>query len=278
MCPTSSSPLHARLLALSRQAHAQIWAAAAGTAVMWLVETRPDALVWCPLAGTHPLDLLLRFVAPAHWTALGVSGAGSAHTLDDTGRPRPGAGLGDVFVTVVVHRSGETSTLMQHGKAEPVAIPEQPEGMVADACRRALGLPTAAPPASTTDLWTLCWLDRLVDAASRGPASLPRDWEAVAGVHPAAGPAPVPSDPVALARAGRTLATSWPWSRLRRHPETVDVPGLDSSPALAEWMDDGMWARWLLSAFPARDDLLASVHDLLPADLAEAVRQAITAC
>jgi hypothetical protein len=245
---------------------------------MWLVETRPDALVWCPLAETHPLDLLLRFVAPAHWHALGVSGAGSAHALDDTGRPRRGAGLGDVFVTTVVHRSGETGTLMQYGDAEPVPIPEAPEGMVADACRRALGLPTAAPSPSTTDLWTLCWLDRLVDAASRGPASVPRDWESVACVHPASGPAPLPSDPAALARASQTLAISWPWSRLRQHPETIDVPGLDSSPALAKWMDDGMWARWLLSAYPARADLLAAIHDLLPTDLAEAVRATVTAC
>jgi hypothetical protein len=38
-------------------------------------------------------------------------------------------------------------------------------------------------------------------------------------------------------------------------------------------MDDGMWARWLLSRLPGRDDLLAAVHALLPAGLAEGVDQ-----
>jgi hypothetical protein len=36
-------------------------------------------------------------------------------------------------------------------------------------------------------------------------------------------------------------------------------------------MDDGMWARWLLAQLPNRDDLLAAIHALLPARLAEGV-------
>jgi len=43
-------------------------------------------------------------------------------------------------------------------------------------------------------------------------------------------------------------------------------------------MDDGMWARWLLSAFPSREDLLDSVHNLLPADLALAITQTVNEC
>ena len=162
MCPAPSNPLPARLLALARQATAQIMAAGADTAIMWLTDARPDALVWVPLGGAHPLELLLRFVAPAHWNAIGVAGAGSAHTLDASGRPQRGSPLGHVFVTVLLHRSGAATTLMQQGDDCPLdAIPEPPEGTVADACRRALGLPTAAPPASTACLWSLCWLDRL---------------------------------------------------------------------------------------------------------------------
>jgi len=273
MCPTPSDPLHTRLLALARQATAQITAAGADTAIMWLTDVRPDAVVWFPLGGAHPLELLLRFVAPAHWTAIGVAGAGSAHTLDASGRPQRDSTLGHVFVTVLVHRSGAATTLMHHGDGEPAAIPEPPEGTVADACRRALGLPTADPPASTTGLWSLCWLDRLVGAAAAGPG--PRsslgDWPSAAGLHPATSLGPLSSDPHALARACKVLAATWPWSRLRSHPEAVDLPGLESPPELARWMDDGMWARWLLSAFPSRDDLLDSVHNLLPSDLAHAI-------
>jgi hypothetical protein len=36
-------------------------------------------------------------------------------------------------------------------------------------------------------------------------------------------------------------------------------------------MDDGMWARWLLSRLPGRADLLAAVRALLPVRLAEGV-------
>jgi hypothetical protein len=310
MCPTPSDRLHTRLLALARQATAQIRAAGADTAIMWLTDVRPDALVWVPLGGAHPLELLLRFVAPVHWTAIGVAGAGSAHTLDASGRPR-GPELAQVFVTVLVHRSGAAATLMRQGDGSLDAISEPPEGTVADACRRALGLPTAAPPASTTCLWSLCWLDRLVDAAGAGPGprsplragpgprstvrdwqsgarlhpaggpgprSTLRDWQSVASLHPAAGPAPLPSDPPALARACKVLAAAWPWSRLRAHPEAVDPPGLEASPDLAQWMDDGMWARWLLSAFPSRDDLLDSVHNLFPPELAHAIALTIHEC
>src|SRR5262247_2966620 len=115
MCPAPSDPLHARLLTLARQATAQIRAAGADTAIIWLTDVRPDALVWVPLDGAHPLQLLLRFVAPSHWTAIGVAGAGSAHTLDASGRPQRGSTLGHVFVTVLVHRSGLATTLMQQG-------------------------------------------------------------------------------------------------------------------------------------------------------------------
>jgi hypothetical protein len=317
MCPTPSDRLHTRLLALARQATAQIRAAGADTAIMWLTDVRSDALVWVPLGGAHPLEILLRFVAPAHWTAIGVAGAGSAHTLDASGRPQRGSALAHVFVTVLVHRSGAATTLMQQGDSASLdAIPEPPEGTVADACRRALGLPTAAPPATTTCLWSLCWLDRLVEAAGAGPrsklrdwpsvASLHpatgpgstlgdwpsltglhpgagrrstlRDWPSVASLHPAAGPAPLPSDPPALARACKVLAAAWPWSRLRAHPEAIDPPGLEAPPALAQWMDDGMWARWLLSAFPSRDDLLDSVHNLFPPDLALAIARTVREC
>jgi hypothetical protein len=147
---------------------------------------------------------------------------------------------------------------------------------VADACRRALGLPTSPPPASTLGLWTLAWLDRVVEAASQADAgSAPTTWSALAALHAAAGPpgeraAPAP-DPASLAVAGCDLAEAWTWARLRADPAVVDLPGPLPSPRLAAWMDDGMWARWLLSLLPAADDLVSAVHALLPPALAEGV-------
>jgi len=275
---TPSSPLHSPLLALARRATAQIREASAQTAILWRTQAHPDILAWVPLAGAHPLDLLLGFVAPEHWISIGVSGAGSARALDGAGRLRPGPGLGQVFVTVLVDRSAATSTLIRRGEGEPTTVPEEPEGVVADACRRALGLPTTDPPCSTSELWALCWLDRLVEAACAGPPPSLRDWPSVASLHPAAGPTPQPCDPTALARASRVLGDAWPWSRLRAHPTDIDLPGLDLTPEVAQWMDDGMWARWLLAGLPTSEDLLASVHDLLAPDLAAAVTQVVNAC
>jgi hypothetical protein len=97
----------------------------------------------------------------------------------------------------------------------------------------------------------------------------------VAGLHAAAGAAgDRPSaalDPVALAASAQALAEAWPWSRLREDPAVVDVLGPPPAPELAVWMDDGMWARWLLSRLPAADDLLAAVHALLPSVLADGI-------
>jgi hypothetical protein len=53
------------------------------------------------------------------------------------------------------------------------------------------------------------------------------------------------------------------------------MPWLDLTPRLAEWMDDGMWARWVLSGFPQPDDLRAAVHSLLAEPLAAAVDQVV---
>ncbi len=40
-------------------------------------------------------------------------------------------------------------------------------------------------------------------------------------------------------------------------------------------MDDGCFARWVLAALPAVDDLLDAVDALLPAGRARAVRRAV---
>jgi hypothetical protein len=42
-------------------------------------------------------------------------------------------------------------------------------------------------------------------------------------------------------------------------------------------MDDGMWARWLLAAFPALDDLVDAACSLLAPNLARAATQVVQA-
>jgi hypothetical protein len=241
----------------------------------------PDDLAWFPLEGGHPLDVLLGFVAPDHWVALGVSTPGHAHPVGDDGRVDRSTDPSPIRVTVLFDRSGRAAgRLRQSG--EVAALPGSPEGVVADACRRCLGLATGPPPATTALLWTVSWLDRLVDAAGVATTSpRPPSWTDVARLHPAvSSPRPgteadVGPEPGALAAATVALAEAWPWSRLRADPSLVDVPGPLPEPHVIRWMDDGMWARWLLSTFPAVGDLVAAVCGLLPGRVARAVVEAV---
>jgi hypothetical protein len=241
----------------------------------------PHDLAWFPLDGGHPLDVLLGFVAPDHWVALGVSTPGDAHPVADDGRVVYSTEPSPIRVTVLLDRSGQVASLLRQG-GEVAAMPGSPEGVVADACRRCLGLATRPPPSTTALLWNLSWLDRLVDAAGRaGAAPQHQGWAEVARLHPAASSPPtdveadVGPQPGAVAAATVALAEAWPWSRLRADPSVVDVPGALPEPHVIGWMDDGMWARWLLSTFPAVDDLIAAVCGLLPDRVAGAVVEAV---
>jgi hypothetical protein len=247
----------------------------------------PGELASFPIDPIHPLDLLLGFVAPAHWWALGVSSCGRQHSMGSDGRVLRSAGSPRVRITVLIDRSGGAATLLRRGD-QRTALPGPPDGTVADACRRALGLETAPPPATTAGLWTRCWLDRVVDtlapSSGAGGDARPPTWRDLTRLHPASsvgatrwsgfglGP-----DADTLADATRALADAWPWSRLRADPAVADVPGPLPDPRVVAWMDDGMWARWLLATFPALDDLVDAACSLLAPSLARATRQVVEA-
>jgi hypothetical protein len=269
---------HGQLMALALAADADLSAAAVGGALLRISDLAPAAraFTWISLEGGHPLEVLMGFRAPRHWRLIGVSCTGEARQVRRARRSPGTLPEGDaVTVTLLVDRGGDAACVVRRGD-EVTPMPGRPEGTVADACRRALDLPTAPPPGSTLGLWTLTWLDRLVDVASRADAcSRLTTWAQVAELHPAVGRltgeiAGV-SGPAALAASAWALAETWTWARLRADPAVVELPGRPPSPQLAAWMDDGMWARWLLSRLPGRADLLAAVRALLPVRLAEGV-------
>jgi hypothetical protein len=266
--PSTPSPFRGpdALVALATAAHDQLADDPRG-ALLRVHETAPvaECLGWKSLEGVHPVDALLGFVAPDDWRAIGVCTTGRAHS------PR---GTEAVTLTLLVDRAGGTASVLQRGGALEV-LPGRPDGMVADACRRALGLPTAPPPGSSLVLWTLTWLDRVVAKAhDRLPGQPGPSWAAMARLHPASSG---PGDPVALALDAAALAEAWPWGRLRAEPALADLPGSPPSASLAQWMDDGMWARWLIRELPPAAELLEATRALLPAVMADAVDLVVAA-
>jgi hypothetical protein len=246
--------------------------------LLGLTDDGPDeAPAALPPYGPEPDDLvasLIGFVAPPGWRALAVIVHGRSWALDDrSAEPRP------IRLVHVVDRLGATASVLRvqgDERASPVPVLEGGHGRLVDACHRAMGLATPPPPADSTELWAAMWLDRLLADAARGePAT---DVRTAARTHPAVElfaahePALADAAVARLARLGHLMGRAKPWPDLRQRAIAGEwvVEGL--APAGAEWMDDGMFARWLLGTFPAVEDLAAELDLLLPERVAKMVR------
>lgn len=216
----------------------------------------PPKLETFVLGDHHPLDVLLGLTAPEGWHGIGIHSRGRGYDVDD---PRNGPPLTrrstfadeaidavPVTVTVLIDRTGRGDGILRDGNSVR-RLAGLPEGAVGDSCRRVLGLPTAAPPESSVRLWLHIWLDRVVEAATSAKRRGHLTWDRVASLHPSGaglGATPVPHE---VLEATYELAATWPWSRLRCDPEMVDSGRPPLERAVAQWMDDGMFARWVLS-------------------------------
>lgn len=223
-----------------------------------------------PLGSDHPLDALDGWSAPADCSALVVRARGRcARILPDGTNEAPEA----VAVTLAVGRDGSDATVLRSaGRARTVQGPAA--GLLADACRRALGLATPVPPVSTAALWDALWLDRLLALAASQPGA-PGSWAEAAALHPAAGRRP-PATPAALAARCARRAASLGWGVLRQSSGDPCLGPARIDPDLAAWLDDGAFARRALAALPAVADLLDELALLLDPLLAAQVRSAAT--
>src|SRR4029450_67903 len=93
-----------------------------------------------------------------------------------------------------------------------------------------------------------------------------------AAARRARGAAPLGRGAPRPARLGPLMGRAKPWPALRQRAIEGEwvVEGLE--PDGAAWMDDGMFARWLLGTFPAVEDLAAELDLLLPERVARMVR------
>jgi hypothetical protein len=230
------------------------------------------------LDGVSPTDALFGFVAPEDCLALASVGGGWAAPPDEedgeeaflghraTRRPSAHPDAVRARIIVVVDRNGRTAgrTVLADGRT----IDEPPSGgFVLDALHRALELPTPPARLPPSELLTALWLDNVVcrghELRHRGRRL---SWGAAARLHPAlqllrlSGARPRPDWLVPAAHAlGRVLS----WGDV--HRQCVERGWLAGwyPPGAAEWMDEGMLARWLLSSLPGVPVLAADARRVL---------------
>lgn len=196
--------------------------------------TRSGEIAIRSLDGDHPFDALLGFVAPEDWEVFGVIAPGwGTHYAGAVPTRRR------IRVIHVASRSGDEASLLRFAddvSATSIGTDERPAGRVADCVRRALDLPTPNEPAeSLATLWVHGVLQAL---ASRLHPSFGRkrvEAHEIDGIVAAAAP------------------TSWGderWSVVQSEGSIL----MDG--AIAAWMDDGMYARYVLADLPERSATL----------------------
>ena len=237
--------------------------------------------------GAHPLEVLVGSEAPPEWAALGVVTAGTIRASAD-----PDLVDARIQSAHVVERGGGWAAAFGplDGSAAPVASssgpagPGAPDGRVDDALRLALGLATPPPRGDTLELFTLQWLDRLVEeAAQLRPGDLRRCTEAWAvSRHPVVDALGLGAevrvlDGDRLVTEGRRLAAWRDWPQLRRMcaAGTWEHPELDAP--CAAWLDDGAFSRWAPGAWPELSFLTEVLHGLLPPRTARLVHRTLVA-
>lgn len=238
---------------------------------------RPDVnLGFLPLdEDTHPFAELAGQHAPDDWTVFGLRVSGTARRLDD-----PAAAPQRMSSVFLLDRGGREASLLRQGD-EVMEPPAPAIGTIPDLCRRVLQLPTDPAPPTTALLWTAMWVDRIVDRW--GQPQRRQDltsFSQLAILHPCVHrPSPpdvlAVADPPSLARAARRHAAATTWEQLRRSSEPLPLPDGPLDPWIAEWMDDGFFARWTIGAFPPLAPTVLSLRDHLGGTLGRQLMEAM---
>ncbi len=235
-----------------------------------VVDSDPDGRVIRPAsrrAGT------VGWVAPADCVAVGMVATGRVHALPGADRATERL-AGPARLCCVVARDGSVGwTMTAPLGGHPTDPPE--EGRMLDCIRRSLGLPTPPPDVSPKALQAVLWLVAIEAAAVMGDTRL--TWTQALGLHPLSMGFLWSSElePVeaVIAAGGAELD----WERLRLAAVADGWAQAILSPSEAAWMDDGMFARWVLGEIPDGEALVETVRPLLTASAPRRVSHAVRA-
>jgi hypothetical protein len=231
-----------------------------------------------PAAGDFSVELFeesrgfLGWTAPPDCQAVGVVATGRAIAEDGPREPPPGFPPGTptrVRLACLVARDGTIGWQMETagGVPHPVA---PTEGRLLDCLRRCFALPTPPAPAGPAQLRSLLWLlaiDDLLRSTSRRPT-----WNQILDLHPDASLlTPAPLDRFGAGEPG------WSWEVLRRSAMRDGWAWMMVDRDLAGWMDEGMFARWILDSLPSTEDLLARLRPRLAPSAARRLAHAVRA-
>ena len=197
-----------------------------------------------PLEG-HPAEVLRGFIAPPEWFAVGVLTGGWAHA-PDTESVR-------VRVTTLLCRDGTALDAVRPVGGDLRFMDGCGTGAVPDTLRRVLGLPTDPPDVTITEWLAKCWLMVIAKGAKRGKREPKLSWPDAAALHPT-----LDADEIA----------TMTWERFR---QLQAERGSED----AAWMDDGMFARWMVHSHPPITELLPRAARRLTPSAAAAVESTL---
>ena len=225
---------------------------------------------------------LVGWVAPPECVAVALVATGRAHVTDD------GAGRAERFardearvrLCCVVSRSGRVGWTMTgfRGRTETAA---PTEGRLLDALKRCFALPTSPPDTPAAELHAAAWAASILEQAVESDRQL--TWSDVAQAHPLArllrGDLPsTPDNPREgsddLADLVRIAANAWSRQEIRAQACDGNLRAL-VHPAVAAWMDEGMFSRWMLGRVPPLDQLTGALRAYLTPSAADRLESAL---
>jgi hypothetical protein len=211
---------------------------------------------------------LFGFTAPDHWAGAAVLCGGAARPVDDPG-PDDDTSREAVAV-VVVDRDGQIASSVCIDDGDPYD-PGPPSGLLVDALHRVLGLPSPGPVPPPAAMVLSVWVDRLVTLATGGHVPT---WPDAVLVHPGVpGHGNVAASAETVAHASTEVLEGQGWSEVRARCTSGGYEGADLSRHEARWMDDTMFARWMLSAVPDLRPACHLLRALGAADVADGVEE-----